>query len=101
MSRRRRSVTYAPVAPVTNLAIGFIGGLTAGLLLSSRYLQLSRAGLFSPSPLRRLAALSYLAARPSVDTSRLLRDYIRWEPRPILRRRAELALRGIEASLDR
>ena len=52
-------------------------------------------------PVRRFAAVSYLGARPSVDTVRLLRDYIRWEPHPLLRRRARRVLRVVEASLAR
>jgi hypothetical protein len=49
---------------------------------------------------RRFAALGYLSGRPSVDTARLLRDYIRWESHPILRRRGEQVLRQVERYLD-
>jgi hypothetical protein len=48
--------------------------------------------LFASSPVRRAAAIGWLARTPSVENTRLLRDYIRWERRPTLRRRAERAL---------
>ena len=64
-------------------------------------LDRSRQGLFSAHPVRRFAAVSYLGGRPSVDTVRLLRDYIRWESHPLLRRRARRVLRAVEASLAR
>jgi hypothetical protein len=47
-----------------------------------------------------LAALGYLSGTPSVDTARLLRDYIQWEPRSVLRKRGRKVLRQMEASLD-
>ena len=57
--------------------------------------QLSRArrDLFSPHALRRLAALSHLTrANASVDLVNLLRDFIAWEPRPLLKGRARSIL---------
>jgi hypothetical protein len=60
----------------------------------------NRRGLFSANPVRRYAAVSYLGARPSVDTARLLRDYVRWESHPVLRRRARRVLRELEATLQ-
>ena len=77
-------------------ALGFLGGLTIGVVLWSQQLHRSKRDLFSRSPLRRLAALGYVSGRPSIDNARLLRDYIRWERLPILRRRAELVLRQVE-----
>lgn len=90
----------APSA-ATLAAIGFVGGLAVGATVWSRMLDRSRQGLFSAHPVRRFAAVSYLGGRPSVDTVRLLRDYIRWEPHPLLRRRARRVLRAVEASLAR
>ena len=49
--------------------------------------------------LRRLSALGYLSAHPSVETVRLLRDYTAWEQQPMLRRRAEAIARRMEAKL--
>ncbi len=81
------------------LGAGFAGGLLAGAAVWDRLMAGSRRGLFSPHPMSRYHAVSYLAARPSVDTARLLRDYLRWEEHPLLRRRARRVLRAVEASL--
>jgi hypothetical protein len=80
---------------------GFLAGVALGAAAWSWLLATNRSGLFSKHPARRFAAVGYLRARPSVDTARLLRDYIRWEPQPFLRRRARAILRLVEASLDR
>ena len=85
---------------MTNLAtLGFLGGAAVGALVWSMQMQRFRRDLFSPQPLRRLAALGYLAGQPSFDTARVLRDYVGWERRIILRRRGEQVLRRIEAHL--
>ncbi|MFL5575836.1 MAG: hypothetical protein ACJ79S_07720 [Gemmatimonadaceae bacterium] len=81
-------------------ALGFLGGLTIGVALWSNQLHRSKRDLFSRNPLRRLAALGYVSGRPSIDNARLLRDYIRWESRPLLRRRAEQVLRQVEEYLE-
>ena len=81
----------------------FAGGMTAGAVagwvFAQRRLITHRRDLFSPRPLRRLAALGYLAGEGDVETVRLLRDYLAWERQPMLRRRAEGLLRRMEASL--
>jgi hypothetical protein len=81
----------------------FTGGMTAGVvagwMLAQQRLTSNRRDLFSPRPLRRLAALSYLAGEGDVETVRLLRDYLAWERQPMLRRRGEALLRRMEASL--
>jgi hypothetical protein len=79
---------------------GFIGGVAAGLLVWSTQVERSRRELFSRSPVRRFAALGFLAGRPGLDTARLLADYVNWETRPVLRRRGRLLLRRMEAHLD-
>ncbi len=81
----------------------FVGGIVAGaaggwLLAQSRF-SYHRRDLFSPRPLRRLAALGFLAGQDGVDTVRLLRDYLAWERQPMLRRRAEAIVRRMEATL--
>lgn len=86
-------------APAALAALGFVGGLAAGAAAWDRVLSGNRRTLFSASPVRRYAAVSYLEGRPSVDTARLLRDYLRWEPNPLLRRHARRVLRALEASL--
>ena len=53
--------------------------------------------LFSSSFLRRLAALGYLAkADTSVDHINLIKDFVAWEPRRTLRRRARAILARME-----
>jgi hypothetical protein len=81
-------------------AAGFLGGLAAGLVVWSTQVHRSRRDLFSPSPVRRLAAIGYLAGRPGVETTRLLGDYVNWETRPVLRRRAQDLHRRMNAYLD-
>jgi hypothetical protein len=61
-----------------------------GVLLVRDQISRSRRDLFSAHPLRRLAALEYLGGvTASVDTVLLLRDYLAWERRPLLRKRAQ------------
>ena len=80
--------------------VGFIGGVAAGLLVWSTQVERSRRELFNRSPVRRFAALGFLAGRPGLDTARLLADFVNWETRPVLRRRGQLLLRRMEAHLD-
>ena len=104
----RRRVSYlrpqppaAAAGPQTRLAaLGFVGGLAVGMLAWTWPLEAFSRNLFSTSAVRRFAALGYLSGRPSIDTARLLRDYIRWEPNPLLRRRGEQVLRQVERYLD-
>jgi hypothetical protein len=74
-------------------------GASAGWLMAQRRLSYHRRDLFSPRPLRRLAALGFLAGQHEVETVRLLRDYLAWERQPMLRRRAEAIVRRMEATL--
>ena len=89
MSRQRASF----------VAVGFVGGIAAGTLLWSRMQRQYRRNLFSKSPIRRVAALGYLRTRPTVNTAQLLREYVAWEPRSILRRRGVRMLRRLESTL--
>jgi hypothetical protein len=79
---------------------GFLGGLIIGLLAWSTQIRRCRRDLFSRSPVRRLAALGYIAGRPSIDAARLLTEYVSWERRPSLRRRGERLLRRMQAKLS-
>jgi len=81
------------------ILIGAAAGGALGWLLAQRHMRYHQEDLFSPRPLRRLAALGHLAAREGVETVRLLRDYLEWESQPMLRRRAERILRRLEAAL--
>ena len=83
-----------------SLIAGFAGGLLLGLALWNQQLQRHRRGLFSKHPVRRWVALSYLSTRPTVDTARLLLDYVNWEKRPALRRRGQQLLRRMELILE-
>jgi hypothetical protein len=81
------------------VAVGFLGGIAAGTLIWSRLQRQYRRNLFSRHALRRVAALGYLRARPSVNTAQLLREYVAWEPRSILRERGVRMLKRLEATL--
>jgi hypothetical protein len=80
-------------------ASGVALGVTTGWLLAQHRLTYHRRDLFSPRPLRRLAALGFLAGQNEVETVRLLRDYLAWERQPMLRRRAEAIVKRMEATL--
>ena len=96
----RRATDHRPVLGGRDMAaLGFLGGLTIGVVLWSQQLHRSKHDLFSPNVVRRLAALGYVSGRPSIDNARLLRDYILWERRPLLRRRAAQVLRQVEEYL--
>lgn len=81
------------------VAVGFLGGIAAGSLMWTHLQRHYRRDLFSKSPLRRVAALGYLRARPTVNTAQILREYVAWEPRAILRQRGAQMLKRIEATL--
>jgi hypothetical protein len=89
MSRQRASF----------VAVGFLGGMAAGSLLWSRMQRNCRRNLFSRHAVRRVAALGYLRARPTVNTAQLLREYVAWEPRSILRHRGAKMLKRLESTL--
>jgi hypothetical protein len=74
-------------------------GIAAGWFLAGRHIRKHRTALFSPRPLQRLSALAALAAEPTIANVRLLQDYLAWEPRPILRRRARALLVRMESAL--
>ena len=80
--------------------VGFVGGAAAGTLVWSRMQRICSRDLFSPHPLKRIAALGFLRGRPTIGTVRLLREYIAWEPRPVLRRRGARLLQRVEAAIQ-
>lgn len=76
------------------------GAAVLGVLFVRDQMSRHRRDLFSSRPLRRLAALGYIAgAPPTVDSVRLLRDYIAWERQPLIRRQASQVLSRMERSL--
>ncbi len=84
---------------VTLLAVA--AAAAVGVILVRDQISRHRRDLFSPHPLRRLAALEYIGTETaSVNTILLLRDYLAWEPRPLLRRRATAVLAQLEESLS-
>lgn len=84
---------------ISYVAVGFLGGVAAGSLMWSRMQRQYRRNLFSKHTLRRVAALGYLRARPTVNTAQLLREYVAWEPRSVLRQRGVRMLKRLEATL--
>lgn len=80
-------------------AVGFLAGTALGAAGVSGAQHAYRRDLFSRHPLRRLAALGHLTGRPTVATAQLLREYIAWERRPLLRGRAVRMLRDVERVL--
>ena len=71
-------------------------GAVAALLIRDQITRHQR-DLFSPHALRRLAALGHMSReRASVDSIRLLRDFIAWEPRKVLRNRARAIVERME-----
>jgi hypothetical protein len=80
-------------------AAGFVGGLIAGVVLWSLQMKRSRRDLFSTNALKRYAALGYLGGHPSVETAQLLTEYLRWESKPVLRRKAQRLLQRMEGGL--
>lgn len=86
-------------AGLTVLAAAAAGALAAWLIRGqiSRY----QRDLFSPRAFKRLAALGHISREPaSVDLIRLLRDFIAWEPRRMLRERAQSIVDRMLAEAD-
>lgn len=81
------------------VAAGFVGGVAAGGLVWSQLQRQYRRDLFSSSPFRRVAALGFLRAQPSLATAQILREYVAWEKRPLLRQRGVRMLKRLEAAL--
>lgn len=94
----RRTAVSRSAAPF--VLAGLAGGMIVGALAWRRQQRVAHDQLFAASAVRRAAALGWLARSPSVENARLLRDYIRWERRPTLRRRAERTLDGILLALE-
>lgn len=78
---------------------GFVAGIVTGVVVWSLQIRRSRRDLFAGSPVRRLAALGHLAGQPSVESAQLLTEYVRWETRPMLKRRAERILGRMQGRL--
>jgi hypothetical protein len=81
------------------LTAAFVGGVVAGLVIWSMQMRRCRRDLFSANAIRRFAALGYLGGHPGVETAQILAEYVRWEQRPVLRRRAERLLKRMQRHL--
>lgn len=76
-------------------AVAVVGAIAA--LVVRDQLDRHQRNLFNPYPLRRLACLGHLAgAEASVSNITLLRDFVAWEPKKLLRNRARVILKRME-----
>lgn len=86
-------------AGITILAAAIAGGIAA--LIIRDQIHRHQRNLFHPRSIRRLAALGHMHREPaSVDAVRLLRDFISWEPKGLLRERARGILNRMESDLS-
>jgi hypothetical protein len=94
----KRALRFTGIAA---LAVA-VAGTVAALFVRDQITR-QRRNLFNPLALRRMAALEHIARqRPTVDDINLLRDYISWEPRKLLRNRARAIVERMEEeALDR
>jgi hypothetical protein len=76
--------------------------LAIGALIVQDQFARHRRDLFSSRALQRFAALGYMAGlTASVEAVQLLRDFVSWESRALLRRRALHILERMERQLGR
>lgn len=86
-------------AGITVLAAAAAGALAA--LVIRDQMSRHRRDLFHARSLRRLAALGHMSGEgASIDSIRLLRDFIAWEPRRMLRERARAILVRMESEIS-
>jgi hypothetical protein len=83
------------VLGVTLAAVAAVGAVAA--LLVRDQMERHQRNLFSPYPLKRLACLGHMArSEATVEDINLLRDYVAWEPKRLLRNRARVILKRME-----
>ena len=88
----KRTLKTAGIALAAVAAVGAVAALVVRDQLDRHQRE-----LFSPHPLRRLACLGHLArAEASVSNITLLRDFVAWEPKKLLRNRAKVILDRME-----
>ena len=84
------------------ILLGAAAVTALGALVVRDQIERHQRDLFSPRPLKRLAALGYIAGlAATVELARTLRDFITWEERTLLRRRAKVILHRMEDELQR
>lgn len=79
--------------------LAFGAGVAAGYAWWTREQSAHRRALYSPRPLRRLAALGWISGEPTPASVMTLREYLRWETHPVLKRRARQLLARFEQAL--
>jgi hypothetical protein len=83
-------------AGITLVAVAAAGAVAA--LLVRDQMDRHQRNLFSPYPMKRLACLGHMAgSEASVSNINLLRDFVAWEPKRLLRNRARVILTRMEA----
>jgi hypothetical protein len=83
------------ITGITAVAVAVAGTVAAFLVRDQ--ISRQRRNLFNPRSLRRMAALQHIARQEaSVYDINLLRDYISWEPRRMLRNRARAIVARME-----
>ncbi|MGW8267006.1 MAG: hypothetical protein ACWGSQ_11600 [Longimicrobiales bacterium] len=83
------------IAGVTLAAVAAAGAVAA--LLVRDQMDRHQRNLFSPDPRKRLACLGHMArSEATVEDINLLRDFLAWEPKKLLRNRARVILRRME-----
>lgn len=89
------------VLKTTGIILLTLGAVAAvGAIVVRDQIDRHQRDLFSAHPLKRFAALGYIAGlTASVELVRVLRDFIAWEPRAMLRRRAQQIMDRMERQL--
>ena len=101
LKRSKESIVSNRLLRTVGLALaGAVAVSALGVLLVRDQVHRHRRDLFSPRPLRRLAALTYIGRHPHIENTRLLRDFLGWETEPMLRRRAASILERMERALS-
>ncbi len=87
------------IAGISAAAVAAAAGVAVLIVRDQMHRQ--QRNLFHPSALRRMGALGYISRqRASVDLLNLLRDYIAWESRKLLRNRARAVVDRMEREID-
>lgn len=84
---------------VVGFLVGVVAGASAGYAWWTSEQADHQRDLYSTRPMRRLAALGWISGRPTAESVVLLREYVRWEQNPVLRRRARQLLTRFENAL--